>query len=90
MDEVLEAPVIKYKDGNSDIYATECFVTQNVTKETSTDFLGIPLKKEIKEGGLLVDNDYEKRLYKYEYLDKSENAISSKAYAAICPDFLLN
>ena len=38
----------------------------------------------------LVVNDYEDRLYKYKNSNNSESSISSNAYAAICPDFLLN
>jgi hypothetical protein len=43
-------------------------------------------------GGRLVVNDYESRLYKYTYnkTTDSDCAISTKAYAAICPDFSLN
>ena len=38
----------------------------------------------------LIKNDYEDRLYTYEHTGDSENSISNNAYAAICPDFLLN
>lgn len=57
-------------------YYTETFVSQN--------------KKESGSGGRLVINNYEERLYEYRHNEDSENAISVNAYAAICPDFLLN
>jgi len=76
-DELLEGPVIKYKDGDDYSYVTECFVTQRYSDD--------------KESARLVSNDYNSRLYKY--VNVSENVVSSiskNAYAAICPDFLLN
>ena len=38
----------------------------------------------------LIKNIYDERLYQYEKVNTSESAISTNAYAAICPDFLLN
>jgi hypothetical protein len=40
----------------------------------------------------IVTNDYQKRKYEYKHVSEtdSENSISRQAYAAICPDFLLN
>ena len=57
-------------------YQTECFITQG--KEET--------------GGRLVANQYPNRLYTYQHIDEndSDNAISKRAYAGICPDFLLN
>ena len=57
-------------------YYTETFVTQGKDKSS----------------GCLVTNNYEDRLYEYKYTGEgsSENSISVNAYAAICPDFLLN
>ncbi len=57
-------------------YYTETFVTQGKDKSN----------------GCLVTNNYEDRLYEYKYTGEgsSENSISVNAYAAICPDFLLN
>ena len=67
MDDVLQAPIIKYSTNN---YVTELFLNKN-NKE--------------------ITNSYESRLYEYNsYAEDSENAISKNAYAAICPDFLLN
>ena len=59
---------------NGKDHYTECFVSQNEDLE--------------------VTNDYIARKYKYQH-DKngntdSDNSISVNAYAAICPDFLLN
>jgi hypothetical protein len=79
IDEELEAPVIKVKNGENYEYICESFVTQG-TKSTVED-------EEIMSGESLVINDYNERLYKY----KNENdSISKNAYAGICPDFLLN
>lgn len=74
MDEQLKAPVIK----NGKNYYTECFVTQ-------------PINKNLESGGLFVSQEYNQRLYKYgDYSEDGVNKISEYAYAAICPDFLLN
>lgn len=56
-------------------YKTECFRVQKTSN-------GEDLKN--TEGQ--INNNYSKRLYTY----KSDNSISRNAYAAICPDFLLN
>ncbi len=42
--------------------------------------------------GMEVSNDYVARLYKYKHNspDENDSSISKTAYAAICPDFLLN
>ena len=37
-----------------------------------------------------VSNDYDKRLYFYKNVKNTTKSISGNAYAAICPDFLLN
>ena len=93
MDDVLKAPVLEYGANN---YVTECFVTQySVTEHTSIVF-GQEYTSKTKEGGRLVINDYKSRLFKYDDNDPtkknpvSKESISSHAYAAICPDFLLN
>lgn len=76
MDDQMEGPVLEIKNNNKSEFYTETFVSQSKNSG----------------GGCLVTNNYENRLYKYQYTsqDNSENAISSNAYAAICPDFLLN
>ena len=80
IDDQLEAPVLEVKNGDTKSeYFTETFVESKI-KEGSFD----------KNGTRLVTNSYEERLYKYKYVNSSENAISQNAYAAICPDFLLN
>ena len=93
MDEQMEAPVIEIKNRTTSDYYTETFVSQGKEKTTSVKMLGreVGTKKTV-EGGQLVVNDYEDRLYKYKFTKEtdSENAISLNAYAAICPDFLLN
>ena len=71
MDNILQAPVIKVGQGED--YRTESFVTQE-------NVIGI-----VQEGRL-IENNYDKRIYKY---GNPEN-ISFNSYAAICPDFLLN
>lgn len=82
MDEILEAPVLQVNNE----YFTECFLSQGDIHK-----INIPgLKGEININGGLVVNNYENRLYKYKYIGVSETAISKHAYAAICPDFLLN
>lgn len=88
MDEQLEAPVLQYNESE---YATECFVTQYEKVRKSIYIFGRPVKEiEEKVGGRILDHNYEQRLYKYQHVEDSDNAISKKAYAAICPDFLLN
>jgi len=47
----------------------------------------------ITQEGLEVNNTYEDRLYEYKTSDTENTeyeSISKKAYAGICPDFLLN
>lgn len=93
IDEQLEAPVLEVNvNSDSPKYFTETFVTQAETY--SIQLFGLlanhKLTKETNESRL-VNNDYPKRLYKYKYnSDSTEFAISSHAYAGICPDFLLN
>jgi len=85
MDEVLESPVIETI--NDSKYITECFVTNGEKKEIKIPPLGTIAKGTVNDR--LIDNNYEKRLYTYKDGD-ALNSISNKAYAAICPDFLLN
>jgi hypothetical protein len=47
-------------------------------------------RKESGGTGGLVVNNYSDRLYEYKRVGKSNTSISKHAYAAICPDFLLN
>ena len=87
IDEQLEAPVLEF-DGEK--HATECFVSQGVEIEKDLGLLNIKITEKV--GSREVVNSYESRLYQYKH-DKSDdpdNAISRNAYAAICPDFLLN
>ena len=44
----------------------------------------------VQKDDRLVTNDYNKRLYTYKDPTGAESGISTNAYAAICPDFLLN
>lgn len=76
MDEELEAPVLRV--GTNDYYS-ESFLVQK--KSTSDDLQG---------NEQYLRNNYNQRLYKYKRITGGEAAISKKAYAAICPDFLLN
>jgi len=88
MDEILESPVIEITGDDNKKYITECFLSQGEEKivTEATWFLPEPIK-EIKNDRLVI-NDYESRLYTYK--NGGESSISSTAYAAICPDFLLN
>ena len=79
MDNILHAPVLKV-DGK---YKTESFVVQEVTEQYQTVFG--PRTRVIREGRIL-DNTYSERLYDY----GNTSNIGKNAYAAICPDFLLN
>lgn len=74
MDEQLQAPVINYKDKND----KEKYFTECFVSQDSEN--------------RVVTNDYQKRKYEYKHVSEtdSENSISRQAYAAICPDFLLN
>jgi hypothetical protein len=89
MDEQLDAPVLEVYDENAanKTYVTECFVSQGKKKNL---FENSPFKVKnppiIIVDDRLVVNNYTDRLYQY----KSESAISKRAYAGICPDFLLN
>ena len=89
MDEQSQAPVLEYKDGNKTKYVTECFLSQSQLEEKE---IRLPISGEIIKtnhtyGGRIVTNDYNQRIYEF---DQNSNSISKKAYAAICPDFLLN
>ena len=91
MDEQLDAPVIKYREGGKDVYNTECFVTQGTEKEKVYRFLTQEIKEKYIDGDRLVVNTYDSRLYKYKHKEGDpESSLSTNAYAAICPDFLLN
>jgi hypothetical protein len=93
MDELLKAPVIKYhtKDKENN-YRTECFVTKGEEKVEEIRFLGNKVgERKYIEGDRLIDNNYKSRLYEYKYEEgNAESSLSTNAYAAICPDFLLN
>ena len=86
MDTVLQAPVIKVGEGED--YRTESFVTQEKSyiQETQITPSWTYKKKIVTQEKLLVENAYDKRIYKY----GSPENISFNSYAAICPDFLLN
>ena len=90
IDKELEAPVLKIKEGEQDKYQCETFLSQNkksaITKVSLT--VGGNILSSLMKDYKTVVNDYESRLYKYE--DGGKSYISTKAYAAICPDFLLN
>ena len=98
MDELLKAPVIKYyvedsklsDDDKKNNYRTECFVTKGEEKTEVINPL-FNIKRTYIEGDRLIDNNYKSRLYEYKYDEGgSEGSLSTNAYAAICPDFLLN
>ena len=85
-DELLEAPVLEVREGENKNYYTECFLSQG--KQVTIKFrLFRTYTRTFTVGDRLVVNNYSERLYKYQY--PTEN-ISKHAYAAICPDFLLN
>lgn len=74
MDETLEAPVLE--SGIDD-------EKNNIKKKYYTECF-------VNNEGL-IKNDYLSRLYSYKKVGSpSENTISQKAYAGICPDFMLN
>ena len=74
MDEVLKAPVLEIKKDDKSEYITETFLGQSYTGNDR-----------------VLTNVYYPRLYKYKNNeDEHESPISEHAYAAICPDFLLN
>lgn len=89
VDNILHAPILKVEDE----YKTESFVTQEKT-ETYKRQVYLPITGQTMEvsdtrvlkEGLLVNNTYQDRLYNY----GSTSNIGKNAYAAICPDFLLN
>ena len=85
MDETLEAPIIQYDE---DKYRTECFLSQS--KYSTNSLIEKLRRKESGGTGGLVVNNYSDRLYEYKRVGKSNTSISKHAYAAICPDFLLN
>ena len=74
MDEILEAPVLEFKDGDNKKHITECFISKD--------------RK--------VTNNYNDRLYDYDITTTGKDSlyegekVTKKAYAGICPDFLLN
>lgn len=95
MDETLNAPVLKYKKKSSDenlIYQTECFVSHGKIKNRTIKYPGGgEIEIPYIDGDRLIVNDYDERLYKYNHGEKdAEGSISNHAYAAICPDFMLN
>ena len=90
MDETLEAPVLEEGSGGDKKHYTECFVTQQEDKVTNLRIFGTNTGK---IGGNIVSNNYASRLYEYKHTkDKSDpdRALSSYAFAGLCPDFLLN
>lgn len=84
MDDVLEAPVIESYQDNKFEYYTECFLTQ-ATGSSYDSKKG----RNVPTGDRYIRNDYNSRLYKFKNKD-GKSSISEYAYAAICPDFLLN
>ena len=74
MDEQLKAPVIEVEEDNKKI---NYYSESFISQRTNND------------EGKLVTNDYSSRLIKYEKVPLTYG-ISKKAYAGICPDFLLN
>ena len=78
MDRILEAPVISYKINDIVQYRCESFLNQIEGDEQSS-----------------LTSTYDDRLIKYlnDFSDRDSDGkypIDSKAYAGICPDFLLN
>ena len=93
MDEVLQAPVLEYKDGETKKYVTECFLSHKHEITTSYTYQGVAgftytKTKTEKYGDREVVNDYQSRLYEYDA--KDTGSISKFQYAAICPDSLLD
>lgn len=94
MDNILHAPILEVTKKDALIasdteYKTESFVTQTIKKTEwiRNDLFGVTIPKEVTvQDGLQVENNYNKRLFTY---GNNEN-IGKGAYAAICPDFLLN
>lgn len=89
MDETLQAPVLKFKKSENDLYyATECFLNHGEEVAVGMRHLFGIIKTTTTVGRLEVTNNYVNRLYLYDEKDKS--SISRFQYAAICPDFLLD
>jgi hypothetical protein len=87
-DEVLEAPVLEVMQNNTKNYYTECFVTHEKKVTVNFKFFGYKTySRTYIIGGRELNNSYTERLYKY---SKPKESISNYAYAAICPDFMLN
>lgn len=85
MDETLQAPVLEVKKPDEkSTYYTECFVSQGFNPRYDKK-----QKKNVKDSDRLVVNNQELRLYQYKDVE-NDSYISTNAYAAICPDFLLN
>ena len=85
-DEQLEAPVLEVNESGNKNYYTECFLSQG--KQVTVKFRFFrTYTRTFTVGDRLVVNNYSERLYKYQH---PEENISKHAYAAICPDFLLN
>ena len=85
-DELLEAPVLKLKQNEEDKYYTECFLTQGRYITVKFRFIRIYTRTYLV-GDRIVSNSYSERLYEY---SRPNETISKHAYAAICPDFMLN
>ena len=77
LDDLLQAPILETGNINKRYYS-ECFL--NNTSYTNKHNEGIKT--------LQLDNNYKDRLYEYGGSDFLN--ISKKAYAGICPDFILN
>lgn len=74
MDETLEAPVLESGKDDEEEKTKKKYFTECFINN---------------EG--LIKNDYLSRLYSYKKIGSpSENTLSQKAYAGICPDFMLN
>ena len=86
-DELLEAPVLEVKQDEETNYYTECFLTQGKIITVTFRFINTTFTYNRVVGQRLVSNNYSERLYKYQH---PKDNISERAYAAICPDFLLN
>lgn len=86
-DELLEAPVLEVRQGEENNYYTECFLTQGKQVTINFKIIGRTYTRTYTIGDREVRNSYSERLYKYQ---RPKENISSYAYAAICPDFLLN
>jgi hypothetical protein len=90
-DDLLEAPVLEVVPDSTNPeqrdYYTECFLTQGKNITITFRVIGRTYTRTYLVGDREVSNNYSSRLYKYQ---RPKENISSHAYAAICPDFLLN